>query len=77
MQRLFINGNGTDLFFSNDVTLEEIGLWMEESIMFNDKNIFGLNEQHSCDIIIEDGVIIISGDEDFKDVIMKDVVSIL
>ena len=65
MQQLFLNEIATTLFFSDNATFDDIFEWVQEQVMFDNTNLFNLNEQHSCSVSNGlDGSITINGDED-------------
>jgi hypothetical protein len=76
MKQLFVNGNATDFFFSKDSNFDDIFDWVHEQAMFDSKNIFNLNEQHSCSVSNSVDGICISGDEDFKEITIEDIAPI-
>jgi len=76
MKQLFVNGNATDFFFSKDSNFDDIFDWVHEQAMFDSKNIFNLNEQHSCSVSNSVDGICISGDEDFKEITIEDIIPI-
>lgn len=59
-----------NLFFSYNVKLDDVLDWVE-----NNLNRFILNESESCIVIhdVENNVFIINGDEDYVELILKDV----
>ena len=78
MKQLFVNGNATTLFFSKDSSFDDIFEWVQEQVYwFDSKNIFKLNEQHSCIVNNSIDGMCISGDEDLKQITVKDITPIL
>ena len=55
---------GSVYFFNEEISTDRIVLWVIENLCD-----FGLNEQHSCDVIkTSSSSFQISGDEDFLDI---------
>ena len=50
---------------------------VQEQAMFDSQNIFNLNEQHSCSVSNSIDGMCISGDEDLKQITVKDITPIL
>ena len=64
MKQLFIREKETTLFFKDSTPFNGILDWVENEVMFNESNIFNLNERHSCDTSSCGLEIFICGDED-------------
>mgnify|MGYP003652372094 CR=1 FL=1 len=64
MKQLFIREKATTLFFKDLTPFNDILKWVENEVMFNESNIFNLNERHSCDTTRNANEIFICGDED-------------
>ena len=77
MKQLFINGNATNFFFSKYSTFDDIIKWVCEQAIFDSRNIFNLNEQHSCSVSNSIDEIFINGDEDLKQITIEDIKPIL
>ena len=77
MKQIFLNGTATRLFFSDKVSFDDVFEWIQEQVMFSDKNIFNLNEQRSCSVNNHIDGICISGDEDLKIISIETVKTIL
>ena len=77
MKQLFVNGNATNLFFSENTSFDDIFEWVQEQAMWDSANIFCLNEQHSCSVSNSIEGIYISGDEDLEQITVKDITPIL
>lgn len=73
MKRLVINGEPSELFFEENATQDEIFIWVAKQ-MLNKKNLFELNEQHSCSISCPaKNFISIYGDEDSMDIEIENI----
>ncbi len=78
MKRLIFNGNKTEFFFSGNSSYDDIFDWVSSQAMFGSKNLFDLNEQHSCSVSNGlDSSLTISGDEDLIKVEIEEVNPIL
>ena len=78
MKQLFVNGNSTTLFFSEDASFDDIFEWIQEQAMFDPANIFLLNEQRSCSVSNSlNDYIHISGDEDWKLITINEITPII
>ena len=64
MKQLFIREKATTLFFKDSTPFNDILNWVENEVIFNESNIFNLNERHSCDTSSCGDEIFICGDED-------------
>ena len=73
MKRLFINGEGSDLFFSKKASFESIFEWVRLEVIINEENPFNLNERNSCITFIHSNTICISGDEDIKEITIEQI----
>jgi hypothetical protein len=72
MKQVFINGQPLQLFFSETSSKDSIIEHITELVMFDERNIFKLNEQHSCCVSPSmHGDLSISGDEDSKTVTIE------
>ncbi len=78
MKRLVTNGIKTDFFFSEKSSFDDIFEWVSHQVMFGSRNLFNLNERHSCSVSNGlDSSITISGDEDLIKVEIEEVNPIL
>ena len=68
MKRLFRNENALEFFFEDDVTIDEVMVWVASRIQELDPN-----EAHSCKVEVIDDMIIVSGDEDSMELELRDV----
>tara|TARA_R110000744_G_scaffold185560_1_gene304992 strand:+ start:701 stop:946 length:246 start_codon:yes stop_codon:yes gene_type:complete len=64
MKQLFIREKATTLFFKDSTPFNDILNWVENEVIFNESNIFNLNERHSCNTTSGGPEIFICGDED-------------
>jgi hypothetical protein len=72
MKQVFINGEPLQLFFSVTSSRDSILEHITELVMFDKRNIFKLNEQHSCSVSPSSLCdLVISGDEDYKEVTIE------
>ena len=77
MQQLFLNGKATTLFFSDTVSYDDIFEWVQDQL-YDQTNLFNLNEQHSCTPNNSfDGSIAIYGDKDHAVITIENITPIL
>ena len=70
MKRIFLNNRGTDSFIDDSVPQQEVLKILRNEMIFNNIDLFQLNERYSCTIdpSDEENSFIIRGDEDFIEV---------
>ncbi len=75
MKQLFLNEEPLQVFFLESTSFTDIHTWTIEQVIFNKDNIFSLNEQRSCIVAPNkrDLEFIISGDEDLKEIQIKEI----
>jgi hypothetical protein len=75
MKQLYFGDKPTSIFFEKNVKMKDVVNWVNRKLIYSD-NIFDLNEQHSCKAInIDNTTIVISGDEDYKEIELVNVQS--
>tara|TARA_R110000851_G_scaffold21819_1_gene65041 strand:- start:4340 stop:4588 length:249 start_codon:yes stop_codon:yes gene_type:complete len=59
----------SQIFFSYFTSFNDIFEWVQQMVMFDEKNIFNLNEQFSCSVEPNEteSTFVISGDEDYRE----------
>lgn len=79
MKQLVLDDDTPSQIFFNDYTpFDDIFEWVQQMAMFDKKNIFNLNEQHSCSVEpnMRDNTFTISGDEDYRELSLETITPI-
>lgn len=66
MNQIFLDGKPCQLFFSETSSIDSIIEYIRAIVLFDDYNLFGLNEPYSCYAFPHMGDIVISGYQDYK-----------